>query len=472
MSVEIGEKDLPGLDYQQNGRPAPRDRENDRPAAGEADFQVVGKSIPRLDGAAKVTGRALFAADLRLPGMLFARVLRSRVPHAVLRSLRFEEALAVPGVAAVYTAADIPGLNSVGIIVKDEPVLVETGGRIRRVGDPLALVVGESEEALAAALSRIEVDYEPLPAVFTVPEALAEGAPKIHAGGNIQSVTRIVRGDADSALAAARVVVSRRYVTQMAEHAYLETEAGVAAVENGLLTIRVSTQNPHYDRREVARVLGIGQHRVRVVQAATGGGFGGKLDISVQCLLGLAALKTGRPVKMVYSREESVAVSPKRHPFTIDYTSAADGEGRLLAVKVKIFGDTGAYASYGPATLKRAAVHATGPYEVPNVFIEAFCVYTNNPTAGAMRGFGVPQVAFAHEAQMDLLAHSLGLDPFEIRLRNCFRPGSVTATGQVLRAGVGIAETIRRAREKARELGMLGGQGGDYRGETGVSDGR
>lgn len=287
---------------------------------------------------------------------------------------------------------------------------------------------------------------------------MAGGAPAIHGQGNIQSVTRIVRGDVDSALKEARVVISRRYTTQVVEHAYLEPEAGLAAVVDGLLTIWVSTQNPHYDRREVARVLGIGQNRVRVVQSPTGGGFGGKLDISVQCLLGLAALKTGRPVRMVYSREESMAASPKRHPCVIDYTSACDGDGRLLAVKVKIVGDTGAYASYGPATLKRAAVHATGPYEVPNVFIESYCVYTNNPTAGAMRGFGVPQVAFAHESQMDLLAGALGLDPFTIRLRNCFRPGGVTATGQRLMHSVGIKETIERARARAEELGMLEGK--------------
>ncbi|MEW6276368.1 MAG: molybdopterin cofactor-binding domain-containing protein [Bacillota bacterium] len=458
MSLEIREKQLPGVKFPDEESPGREDPERESSRSGvdeDSGFCAIGKSFPRVDGAAKVTGRAQFAADLRLPGMLFARVLRSRVPHAVLHSLETAEALAVPGVVAVCTAADIPGQNSVGIIVKDEPVLVGIGERIRRVGDPLALAVGESEEALDTALPKIKVDYEPLPAVFSALEAMADYAPKVHGDSNIQSVTRIIRGDADSALAAARIVISRRYTTQMVEHAYLETEAGVAAIENGLLTIRVSTQNPHYDRREVARVMGIGQHRVRIVQVATGGGFGGKLDISVQCLLALAAWKTGRPVKMVYPREESVIASPKRHPFIMDYTSAADGEGRLLAVKVRIVGDTGAYASYGPATLKRAAVHATGPYEVPNVFIEAFCVYTNNPTAGAMRGFGVPQVAFAHESQMDLLAQALGLDPFEIRLRNCFKTGSVTATGQRLWAGVGIAETIRRAREKARELGML-----------------
>lgn len=417
---------------------------------------VVGQSCRRVDGAAKVLGQAKFAADIKLSGMLHARVLRSTVPHAVLRGVDPSAALALPGIVAVYTAKDIPGENRVGIVVKDEPVLV--ADRIRRVGDALVLVVGESEEVAARALPLIKVDYQELPAVFSPLEAMADGAPKIHGKSNVQSVTRIKKGDVEAALAQAKVVVSRRYTTQMVEHAYLEPEAGVAAVQDGVVTLWVSTQNPHYDRREVARVLGIGQHRVRVVQATTGGGFGGKLDISVQCLLALAAWKTGRPVRLVYRREESFIASPKRHPFVIDYTSACDGDGRLLAVKVRIVGDTGAYASYGPATLKRAAVHATGPYEVPNVLVEAYCVYTNNPTAGAMRGFGVPQMAFAHESQMDLLAAELGLDPFTIRLRNCLRPGSYTATGQMLVAGVGIEETILRARAKAQELGMLGGE--------------
>lgn len=417
---------------------------------------VIGRSCPRVDGMAKVRGSALFAADRKIPGMLFARVLRSRVPHAVLRQIDFSAALKVPGVPVVFTATDIPGENRVGILVKDEPVLVDD--RIRRVGDALALVVGECEEALSSAMPLIKVDYEELPGVFSAVEAMSGGAPAIHGKSNIQSVARIIKGDADAALKEAAVVISRRYTTQMVEHAYLETEAGLAAYEGDVLTIWVSTQNPHYDRREVSQVLGIGQNRVRVVQAPTGGGFGGKLDISVQCLLGLAALKTGRPVKMAYRREESMMASPKRHPCIIDYTSACDGEGRLLAVKVKIVGDTGAYASYGPATLKRTAIHATGPYFVPAALIESYCVYTNNPTAGAMRGFGVPQAAFAHETQMDLLAGALGIDPFTIRLRNCLQPGSSTATGQTLAHSVGIRETIERARDRAEQLGIRGGE--------------
>lgn len=417
---------------------------------------VVGKSCQRVDGIAKVTGKALFAADINVKGALYCQALRSTKPHAVLKKIDTAAARAVPGIVGVFTASDIPGENRFGIILRDEPILVED--RIRKVGDALAVVAGETQEAVEKALALIKVDYEELPALFSPGEAMAEGAPVIHEKSNILSTTVIKRGDADAAIADAAFVVTRRYTTQRIEHAYIEPEAGVATFENGSLTIWVSTQNPHYDRREIARMLGLGQHRVRVIQAVTGGGFGGKLDLSVQCLLALAAWKTKRPVRMVYDRKESIIASPKRHPFTIDYTSACDNEGRLKAVKAKIVGDTGAYASYGPGVLKRAAVHATGPYNVPNVDIESLCVYTNNPTSSSMRGFGVTQLAFAHESQMDILAEAVGIDPFEIRLRNCYRKGDLTATGQKLTQSVGIAETIERARSCARELGMDDGR--------------
>jgi CO/xanthine dehydrogenase Mo-binding subunit len=419
---------------------------------GESETVVVGKSCQRVDGIAKVTGKALFAADINVKGALYCQALRSTKPHAVLKKIETAAALAVPGVVGVFTASDIPGENRFGIILRDEPILVED--RVRKVGDSLAVVTGETREAVKKALALIKVDCDELPALFSPDEAMAEGAPIIHGKSNILSTTVIKRGDADAAFADAAIVVTRRYTTQRIEHAYIEPEAGVATYENGCINLWVSTQNPHYDRREIARMLGLGQHRVRVIQAVTGGGFGGKLDLSVQCLLALAAYKTGRPVRMVYDREESIITSTKRHPFTIDYTSACDKEGHLLAVKAKIVGDTGAYASYGPGVLKRAAVHATGPYNVASVNIESLCVYTNNPTSSSMRGFGVTQLAFAHESQMDIMAEAVGIDPFEIRLRNCYRKGSLTATGQKLTQSVGIAETIERARSYARGLGM------------------
>lgn len=410
---------------------------------------VVGKSVLRVDGKAKVLGQSQYATDLELPGALYLKVLRSEVAHAVVKGIDVSEAMKIPGVVRIFTYVDIPGSNGYGIIIKDQPVLTD---RVRFIGDAVALVAAETLVAAEQALKAIRLDLEELRPVYDIWSALADNAPSIHDKGNILSVNHIRKGDAELALKQAEVVVKQRYTTQRVEHAYIETEAGAAYLDNDILVIRAGTQNPHYDRRDVAQVLGLPMNRVRIVQTTTGGGFGGKLDISVQCFLGLAALKLGRPVKIAFDRRESFMATAKRHPFIIDYTSAASKEGKLLAAKVVIAGDTGAYASYGPATLNRAAVHATGPYEVPNVEIEARCIYTNNPFSGAMRGFGTPQVAFAVESQMDLLAQALGISPLEIRRRNVLQPGSVTATGQKLMNSVGISKTLEAAWQKALQV--------------------
>lgn len=410
----------------------------------------VGVSILRRDAKPKSTGETLFAADIVRPGMLYGKVLRSTVPHAVVEEVDISQALISTGVVAVLTAKDVPGSNGVGILIKDEPVLVTN--KIRRIGDAIALVAAESEEAATAALKEIKVKYKELPALFDVREAMAKDAIQIHDSANVMAVRKIRYGNVEEAFANCDVIVENTYTTQMVEHAYIEPEAGVADYDGTMLTVWVSTQNVHFDRREVARNLALPENRVRIIQATTGGGFGGKLDISVQCYIALMAYKTGRPVKMVYSREESMVSSVKRHPYIIEYKSGATADGKLQAVKVSIIGDTGAYASYGPAVLTRAAVHATGPYEVPNAHIDSYTVYTNNPAAGAMRGFGVPQMAFAHESQMDVLAEKLGLSPFEIRMRNVLRHGGVTVTGQRLDHSVGIATALEKAVEKAEKL--------------------
>ncbi|WP_434130895.1 xanthine dehydrogenase family protein molybdopterin-binding subunit [Sporomusa sphaeroides] len=420
----------------------------------------VGVSVVKPDAWSKVTGKALFAADMVRPGMLVGKVLRSTVPHALIDRIDTGEASRLPGVVKILTAADIPGPNGVGIVIKDEPVLCKD--KIRRVGDALALVAAETEAAAEQALKLIKVYSREIPAVFDAVAAMDEAAPQVH-DRNILHLRKIRKGDVEAGFAAADVIVENRYTTQRMEHAYIEPEAGLAEYDGSMLTIWVSTQNTHFDRREVARTLNLSVNRVRIIQAVTGGGFGGKLDISVQCYLGLLAYHTGRPVKMVYSREESIISSVKRHPYIIDYKSGADKDGRLTAVKAVIIGDTGAYASYGPAVLIRAAVHCTGPYEVPNVYADAYAVYTNNPTAGAMRGFGVPQMAFAHESQMDQLAEKLGLSPVVIRLKNCLQPGATTATGQVLQHSIGIMATIRQAAGRAQKYGNIFGQGGEKR---------
>lgn len=414
------------------------------------EFNVVGKSVIRKDALDKVLGKTQFAADIKLPGMLYAKILRSKVPHAILKSVDTSAAESLPGVYAVLTAKDVPGSNSHGIILKDEPVLAHD--KIRKIGEPLAVVAAESEKIAEQALALITVEFEEIPAVFDPEEAMKPDAPKVHEKGNIVQLRKIRKGDVEKAFAEADIVIENVYRTQMQEHAYIEPEAGVAYLDRDVVVLNVSTQNPHFDRKEVSRNLSLPVNKVRIVQTTTGGGFGGKLDISVQVYIALLSIRTKRPVKLVYSREESLVASTKRHPCVIYYKTAADKNGKLLAVDATIIGDTGAYASYGPGTITRSAVHATGPYEVPNVKVDAYTVYTNNPTAGAMRGFGVPQVAFAHEQQMDMLAEKAGINPIQVRLLNALRPGSVTGTGQVLDSGVGIGETINKAYEKAKEI--------------------
>lgn len=413
------------------------------------DYTTVGKSVMRIDGLQKTTGETKYAGDIALPGALCLKVLRSKIAHGLVKNIEICEAMKVPGVVQIFTHADVPGINGYGIIVKDQPMLTD---KVRFKGDAVALIAAEDEVSAEKAMALIKVTYEELPPLYDVLDAMKEDAPAIHEKGNILGIYKIKKGDAESALQCADVVIARKYTTQRIEHLYIETEAGVAYMDNDMLVIKAGTQNPHYDRRDVARVLGLPLNKVRIMQTPTGGGFGGKLDISVQCFLGLAALKLGRPVRMVYDRETSFIASGKRHPFYIDFTTAADKQGKLVAVKVRIIGDTGAYGSYGPATLNRGAVHATGPYEVPNVDIESYCVYTNNPFSGAMRGFGTPQMAFATESQMDLVANAVGISPVDIRRRNILKEGSLTATQQQLNSSIGIGKTIEAAWEKALQV--------------------
>lgn len=411
------------------------------------EFAVLGKTVARQDALDKVLGKTKYSGDIVLPGMLYVKALRSETPHARIVRLDTSAAKALPGVHAVLDAKDVPCSNAHGIVVKDEPVLAQ--GKVRKIGEPLAVVAAENEAIAEAALALIEVDLEELPAVFDAEAAMLPDAPAIHEKGNVMALRKIRKGDVAGAFSRAAIIVENTYRTQMQEHAYIEPEAGVAYCEQDTVVLMVSTQNPHFDRKEVARNLGWPVNKVRVIQAPTGGGFGGKLDISVQIILALLAAKTKRPVRFVYTREESLIATTKRHPCTLCYKTAADEAGRLLAVEATIIGDTGAYASYGPATLTRSAVHATGPYEVPHVKIDAYTVYTNNPTAGAMRGFGVPQVAFAHEQQMDLVALQAGISPFEVRRINALQNGSATATGQILQGSVGLLETLAQSREKS-----------------------
>ncbi|HRO12791.1 molybdopterin cofactor-binding domain-containing protein, partial [Amaricoccus sp.] len=406
------------------------------PAAGAA----VGARLPRLDGRPKLAGTDPFGADLWQPGSLVLKAVRSPHPHA-----RFAfgdlAAWARARAARVFTAADIPGENRFGVIAAyaDQPALAEGTARFR--GEAVALVA--FEEAAPHDLDGFPVAWTPLPALADPAAAESPGAPLLHPDrpGNRLIEGLVHRGDAAAALAASTHAAQAAFRTGFVEHAYIEPEAGAAWLDGDTLVIRACTQSPFLDRDDTARILALPPERVRIVPSAIGGGFGGKLDLSLQPLLGLAALLTGRPVRMTWTRRESMAASTKRHPSRIAARLGCDATGRFTALDLEAVFDTGAYASWGPTVANRVPVHATGPYRVPNVTARARAIHTHNPVAGAFRGFGVPQAAIATEHLIDSLAAATGLDRLEIRALNAFRDGDRTATGQRLRA-VGLAACL------------------------------
>jgi nicotinate dehydrogenase large molybdopterin subunit len=402
---------------------------------------LLGVSLAKIDALEKVTGRAMYAADRRAEGMLFVRVVRSKVPYAEIKGLGLEEARAIPGVVGIWTADDLPGAKNTGPRVKDEYVLC--GKKVLRVGDPIVLIAAESERSAACAVEAVTVKYRELDPVLTSDESLKPETPRIHPEEpNLVFKRRLVRGDADEALKTSAHVIENVYFTQMVEHAYLEPEAGLARWDGELLVVELPTKHAHFEQNELARVLDLPPERLRILCATIGGYFGDKQCLSPGYYAAIVTRITGRPARMVYDREESFFVSTKRHPYRIHMITAADAEGRLTAVKAEITGDTGAYASYGPSVMGRSVVHATGPYEVPNVRVEGRLARTNHPTAGAMRGFGVPQLVFAYETQMELLAAAVGKSSEEIRRLNFLRPEGVTASGQTLSTSVGVTACL------------------------------
>ncbi len=409
-------------------------------------LRVVGKNVIKPDALEKVTGKALYAGDLKRPGMLYARAVRSPYAHALVLSIETEGALAVPGVVAVLTARDIPGENHVGMTGnKDQPVLAEEKVRFR--GEAVAVVAAETPAAAEKGVRKVAVEYRALPVVETAEQGLDEGSAQVSDKGNLCWHKKVVRGDWEKAVKEAAVVVTGEYRTQMVEHAYLETEAVLAEPQGDGVLVWSTTKSVHLDRKEIARVLGLPLEGVHVVAPHIGGSFGGKSDLTLNCMAALLCLKTGRPVTMTLLREESMQVSTKRHACVMKYTHAADARGNLTAVRLEVIGDAGAYIDYTPAVMQRMIIHGAGPYRVPNVWLEGRGVLTNNPVAGAMRGFGVPQVVFACERQMDRLAEKLGIDPVEIRLRNVLEKGDLLATGQQVDHVVGLREGIIKARE-------------------------
>ncbi|MGQ9508979.1 MAG: xanthine dehydrogenase family protein molybdopterin-binding subunit [Thermodesulfobacteriota bacterium] len=417
-------------------------------------MKKIGVNVLKLDAWEKVLGASRYGGDYSITDILHLKVVRSNRPHAKIIKVELEEALKVKGVERIFTAKDIPGRNRIGVIQKDQPVL--NLDRVRYVGDPIALIAAESIEAAEEASQKVKVIYEELPSIFSPEEALQPFAPHIHEKGNLLIEFNIIKGDIQKGFKEAEVIVEKTYTTTWVDHAYLEPDGGIAFWDDtGRLTIICPTQNVHYDQREVASFLGLPLEGVRIIQPSTGGAFGGRLDITIQCFLALAAFHLKKPVKIVYSREEVFQVISKRHPLKIHYRSGAREDGTLTAIEVDILGDTGPYASYGTTVAIRAAVHASGPYQVPHVKVRSRMAYTNNPWSGAMRGFGVPQIAFAHESQMDLLAQALKMDPIEIRKKNALRVGSKTATSQTLTASVGIGETLERIKEWRSKVSCL-----------------
>jgi xanthine dehydrogenase molybdenum-binding subunit len=443
----------------------------------------IGKAQPNPDALAKITGRARFTDDYHFPGMLFARTLRAGVPHARIRSIDTSAALALAGVRAVLTHRDIPGRNLHGIVDLDWPVLCSD--KVRYSGDAVAIVAADSEAIAAQALNLIEVEYEILPAVTDALEAVKPGAPVLHegrSGGNLLKHIKVNKGEVNTGFEQADVIIDRTYRTPTTEHMFLEPECSIGVpagynpaeyggyydpqavrgetAQHDKTSIYVGSQIPYLDRDQAAAALDVEPGDVRVIATLMGGGFGGKEDVAGQVHAALLSEATKRPVKMLYSRQESLLFHPKRHATVIRIRTGATRAGKLTAVEATLYGDGGAYASLSEKVLTRATTHASGPYHVPHVKVDCFAAYTNNAPCGAFRGFGVSQSCFAVESNMDILAEQLGIDAVEFRRLNTLDVGSVTATGQVMRESVGLNECIERVDHDMRDGDM---RDGDFR---------
>ena len=417
--------------------------------------KYIGKDILKVDVQDKVTGKALYPDDIYFKDMLYLKIKRATHPHAYLRKLDLSKAEKLPGVVRIITAADIPQVKNFGLIIKDQPVLVGIGQKMRYMGDALAMVIAESKEVASKAVKLIEVEVEELEVISDPLRAMEKEAPLIHQDGNILATHYLEKGDIKKGFAEADVIVEKEYGTSFLDQVPLQVEAGVGLYDqkNEVIKLWVASQWLHDTQADVAQSLGLPKEKIRIIQPAIGGAFGKKEDISVHIHLALAAIETKRPVKLIYTREESMITQSKRHPFIIRAKTGVTKEGYLTAWQAEVIGDTGAYASCGPAVVHKGMYHCTGPYNVANVKGVAYTVYTNNTYAGAMRGFGTTQMAFAYESQMDILAHKLGISPAQFRLQNAYDIGSSTPNSQILTHSVGVKETIKEA------LNMAGWKG-------------
>ena len=417
-------------------------------------MSMIGQSVARLDAAAKVRGEAKYPGDYSLPGQVYMKVLFAERPHAIIRNIDTQQAEAEPGVIAVFTSRDVP-VNEFGLIMFDQPVLCGPSPkahteRVRFIGDKVALVVAETEKIAEKALHLIKVDYQDLPLVTDPQESLKADALLLHPerDSNVFSRYRIRKGDSESGFAQADVVVEGIYQTPAQEHAYLQPESGVSYIdEQGRITVVVAGQWTHEDQEQIAHALNLPMEQVRVIYPAIGGAFGGREDMSVQIILALATLRLhqrgiDRPIKIIWSREESIIGHHKRHPYTIKARWGATKAGKIIAAEMELIADGGAYASTSSKVLGNATLMCTGPYEIPNVKVDSYAVYTNKIPTGAFRGFGGPQGAFAAESQVNKLAEALGMDPVALREINLLREGSLLSVGTPLPKGVSLAEVL------------------------------
>lgn len=443
------------------------------------DFSVVGKSLRRVDSVARATGRIAYGVDVKLPGMLHGKILRSEYPHARILHIDYGPALRLPGVKAVVTGADDPG-GRFGSRMADQAMMAHE--KVRYIGEPVAAVAAVDEERAEEALSLISVEYEPLPAVFDPIEAMRPGAPIIHEqmheykywegwcnprpGTNIINALALRKGNIEQGFAEAAVVAENSYRTHAIQHVSMEPHACVVQAEaDGRLTVWSCTQAPYLLRGSLAAALRIPSSKVRVVATAVGGGYGGKVRQKPEGPAALLSMKTGRPVKIVHTRTEEFIGGVTRHPSVIRMKTGARRDGTLVACQAEVIYDTGAYCEAGEVVIWEVMQGTPGPYVVPNIWVDGYCVYTNRVSAGPCRGFGWPQVTWAAEGQMDALARELNMDPLEIRLKNAFEEGSVSASGEVLHS-VGFKECLKRVaeavnwhgreRRSGRGIGLIG----------------
>ncbi len=424
-----------------------REREEGKDGQEGGSPLKVGAAIHRIDVEGKVLGTGEYVDDLELPGMVYGSAVRSKYPRAKVLAIRTEAAKALPGVVCVLTKEDVPGKNKVGHLKQDWDTMIGVGEITHYLGDAIALVAAETPEILEQAKALVEVDYEELSPMTCPADSLAKGAPDLHEGGNVLSHEHLVRGNADEVIAASKYKVTRHYETPWTEHAFLEPEAAVAFPFDDGVFIYSSDQGTYDTRHETSILLGLPPEKVIVENKLVGGGFGGKEDVTVQHHAALIAYLTKRTVKCRLTRKESLLIHPKRHPMSIDMTTACDENGKLTAMKAVVVADTGAYASLGGPVLQRACTHAAGPYNYQVIDIDGKAIYTNNPPAGAFRGFGVTQTCFATECNLNLLAEMAGISPWEIRYRNAIRPGQVLPNGQIADASTGLAETLEAVKE-------------------------